>query len=75
MNLTLSIDEKVAEKARAVAQRMGKSLNQLVRDYLADLAFEGGSDSEIAEMRRLSLDSRGATRGWRFDRDSLHERP
>ena len=34
MNLTLSIDEKVAESARKAAQSMGKSLNQAVREYL-----------------------------------------
>ena len=34
MNLTLSVDERVAEGARQTAQAMGKSLNQVVRDYL-----------------------------------------
>jgi predicted HicB family RNase H-like nuclease len=33
-NLTLSIDERVAERARKAATKMGKSLNQVVRDYL-----------------------------------------
>ena len=28
MNLTLSIEERVAENARAAARKMGKSLNQ-----------------------------------------------
>lgn len=74
MNLTLSIDERVAEKARLVARRMGKSLNQLVRDYLSDLAADSRVDDDIAELRRLSLDGKGASRGWRFDRDELHDR-
>ena len=40
MNITLSVDEQVAQRARQAAQRMGKSLNQLVRDYLEQLAGE-----------------------------------
>jgi predicted HicB family RNase H-like nuclease len=32
MNITLSIDERVAEQARQAAMAMGKSLNQAVRD-------------------------------------------
>ena len=38
MNITLSVDEKVAQRAREAAQKMGKSLNQVVRDYLEQLA-------------------------------------
>jgi predicted HicB family RNase H-like nuclease len=34
MNLTLSVDERLVEEARKVAAAMGKSVNQLVRDYL-----------------------------------------
>jgi len=34
MNITLSMDEKVAESARKAAGAMGKSLNQAVWDYL-----------------------------------------
>ena len=37
MNITLSVDEKTAERARKVAQAMGKSLNQLVREYMERL--------------------------------------
>jgi predicted HicB family RNase H-like nuclease len=37
MNITLSVDERIAERARAAAATMGKSLNQAVRDYLEQL--------------------------------------
>jgi predicted nucleic acid-binding protein len=49
MNITLSIDEQVADSARKAAQSMGKSLNQAVRDYLEQLA--GGQQLE-ADRRR-----------------------
>ena len=42
MNITLSVDEQVAQRARKAAQNMGKSLNQAVRDYLEQ--FGGGGE-------------------------------
>ena len=74
MNLTLSIDEKVAQRAREVAKAMGTSLNQLVRDYLLSLTSPGDAEREIEELARLSKKSGGRSRGWRFNRDELHER-
>jgi predicted HicB family RNase H-like nuclease len=38
MNITLSVDEQVAQRAREAAQMIRKSLNQVVRDYLEQLA-------------------------------------
>ena len=72
MNITLSIDEQVAARARKRAEALGKSLNQMVRDYLQKLA--GGDDPErsIEEFRQLS--GKGHSRGWRFDRNEIHER-
>jgi len=75
MNITLSIDEKLAEQARKVAKSMGKSLNQVIRDYLEHLTGQQDAAAEIAELRRLSLVSQGHSRGWKFDRNELHERP
>ncbi len=72
MNVTLSIDEQVVARARKKADALGKSLNQLIRDYLQKLA--GGDDPErsIEEFKRLS--GRGNSRGWRFNRDEIHDR-
>jgi len=72
VNLTLSVDEQTVARARKTAQALGKSLNQLIRDYLQRLA--GGDDAErsIAEFRKLS--GQGHSRGWRFNRDEIHER-
>src|ERR1700688_110060 len=72
MNVTLSIDEQLVARARKKADALGKSLNQLIRDYLQKLA--GGDDPErsIEEFKRLS--GRGHSRGWRFNRNEIHER-
>lgn len=72
MNVTLSIDEQLVSRARKKAEALGKSLNQMIRDYLQTVA--GGDDAErsIEEFKRLS--GQGNSRGWRFNRDEIHER-
>ena len=74
MNLTLSVDERTAARARKRAQAMGKSLNQMVREYLERLAGSDDAQQDVDELRRRSLEGRGRSRGWRFDRAELHER-
>ena len=72
MNVTLSIDDQLVGRARKKAEALGKSLNQLIRDYLQTVA--GGDDPErsIEEFKRLS--GHGHSRGWRFNRDEIHSR-
>lgn len=72
VNLTLSIDEQTISRARKKAAALGKSLNQLIRDYLQILAAGDDAERSIEEFRRLS--GQGNSRGWRFDRDEIHER-
>jgi len=72
MNLTLSIDERVVARARKKAEALGKSLNQLIRDYLQSITGGGDAEQSIAEFERLS--GRGHSRAWRFNRDEIHER-
>ncbi len=72
MNLTLSIDEQLVVRARKRADALGKSLNQLIRDYLQTLAGGDDPDKSIEEFRLLS--GKGHSRGWRFNRDEIHER-
>lgn len=75
MNLTLSLDERLLEEARKVAATMGKSVNQLIRDHLEQITSKPLVEDEIAELRRLSRESGGGSRGWKFDRDEIHARP
>jgi hypothetical protein len=72
VNVTLSIDEQLVLRARKKAEALGKSLNQLIRDYLQNVA--GGDDPErsIDEFKRLS--GQGNSRGWRFNREEIHSR-
>jgi len=72
MNVTLSIDEQLVARARKRAEALGKSLNQLIRDYLQGLAGIADPEDSIAEFQRLS--GSGHSRGWRFNRNEIHER-
>ncbi len=72
MNITLSIDEKVAKEARKVANNMGTSLNQLIRDHLELLTKKNQSSGDLDEF--IGLSGQGHSAGWKFNRDELHER-
>jgi len=74
MNITLSVDERVAEQARKAAASMGKSLNQAVRDYLEQLAGSSQLEAELAAFEHSALSTPGRLQGWRFDREQANER-
>jgi hypothetical protein len=71
MNTTLSVDDQTVEKARQVAKAMNKSLNQLVREYLEQLAGRDQVERDIAEFRALSP---SGTRSWKFNREEIYDR-
>ncbi len=70
MNLTLSVDDQVVDNARLAARAMGKSLNQLVREYLEGLAGKGQLSAELDELRALG--GRGNSDGSKLPRDELY---
>jgi hypothetical protein len=74
MNLTLSIDEQLVKRARKSAAAMGKSLNQVVREFLESLTEQGNADDFERELRQLSARAGGRRRGWHFDRNEAHAR-
>ena len=53
---------------------MGTSVNQLVREYLEQLSGKSDPERDADEFERLSRASRGNSRGWKFNREELHER-
>lgn len=74
MHLTVSIEDQVVERAQNVARERGKSLEELLGELVEQLAAQDDAERDIQELRRLSRESRGRSRGWRFDRDEIHER-
>ena len=74
MNITLSVDEQVAQRARDAARKMGKSLNQVVRDYLEQLAGGARRGQEWSQFEERCLNSKAKLEGWQFNRDEANER-
>jgi hypothetical protein len=74
MNITLSIEDEVIQEARRRAESMGTSVNQLIREYLAQFAGKTDPEADAAEFERLSRAAQGDSRGWKFNREELHER-
>ena len=74
MNITLSIEERVAENAREAARKMGKSLNQVVRDYLEQLAGSAHAEQDFEAFERHCLNSKARLNGWIFDREEANAR-
>lgn len=72
MNITLAVDDEVLKKAREAAQAQGKSVNQLVREYLEQFSAQSDLEQAIATFRATARTGHGS--GQRFNRDELHER-
>ena len=53
---------------------MNKIINQMIREYLEQLAAEQDVERDIAELRKLSKESKGDSKSWRFDRDEIYDR-
>ena len=53
MNVTLSLSEKVLERARKLAARRGISLNQMIRDYLSEVTGEPSSEDLVLRIEAL----------------------
>ncbi len=70
-NITLSADEDLIEKARAVARSQRKTLNDAFREWLQQFTAKSGRGAEYDSlMRRLGhVDA-----GRKFSRDEMNER-
>jgi hypothetical protein len=74
MNIIVSIDDQLAHHASEVAQKMGKSLSQVVLEYLQQLASSAERDQQWAEFEQSCLTSGGRLNGWKFNRDEANQR-
>ncbi len=52
MNITLSIDDELVERARDVARQQGTSLNALIRQYLEQLAGKRAGADLVRDLER-----------------------
>jgi uncharacterized protein YycO len=73
MNLSFAIDDNLFNQANATATNMNKSVPELLREYLSQLASQANVQGDIDELYRLSQPGEGHSHGWRFKRQELYE--
>ena len=74
-NLTLRIDEKLLERARQVAMIQGKTVNSLIRDYLADyVEMNDRRKKARAEILRMCRESNAVIGEITWKREDLYDR-
>jgi hypothetical protein len=73
VNITLSIDEQLVERAREKLRATGKTLNQEIREHLQHVVGDDEElERELAEFVRLS--GRGNPDGdWKWNREDAYE--
>jgi len=70
MDITVSIDDQMFQKAYLFAKSVNKTVEQLIYEYFKQ--FESEADKEISEFRRLTAEGQGGSKGWRFDREEIY---
>jgi hypothetical protein len=74
MNITLSIDEQLVERARKKLSATGRTINQEIRKHLEHIA----GDNDLALERDLEFleNTAGLGKpepGWKWNRDEIYE--
>ena len=72
-NLTISVDEDLLHRARALARKQGTSLNALLRGYLENLVGEQPGEAVADELLMLMHEHGGRSGGRKIRRDELYE--
>ncbi len=73
MNLTISIDDSLLEKARKLAARRGTSVQELLRAQLETLVGHESGESVADELLELMETQGGHSGGRRIRRDEAYE--
>jgi hypothetical protein len=74
MNVTLSIDVKLVERARRLAAAQGTSLNQMIRRLLEEATAASSVDHLVGELEELWVADEGDSGGQTWRRDELYDR-
>ncbi len=75
MNITISADERLIEKARAYAQSNSTTLNQLLRDYMERVTGQIDGPAAAREFAEIARQQPGRSDAdFVFRRSELHTR-
>lgn len=75
MNITLSTDKALIEKARRYAKKHNTSLNNLIRNYLKSIVNDSDNIKAAEEFERNAMSFPGKSEsGYKFNRDEIYDR-
>ena len=72
MNITLSIDENLVERARERLRATGKTINQEIREHLQHIVGEDDLERDLEFLEKNS--GLGDSKGWKWNREDAYER-
>jgi len=72
INITLSLDEQLLERAQAYASQQNMALNGLIRSLL-EQTLSLKSDGECAEFVRLAQETPWSSKGKKWRRGDLYD--
>ncbi len=72
MNITLSIDEQIVERAREKLRATGKTVNQEIREHLQHVAGDDDLERDIEFFVETSGMGKPEA-GWKWNRDEIYE--
>jgi hypothetical protein len=76
-NLTITVDERVLQRARARALERGTSVNAVLSEYLEHYVGADATAHALGEFLNLAaaVDAGSGGEGRTWTRDELHDRP
>jgi dihydroxyacetone kinase len=75
MNITLSADKSLIEKARVYAKKHNTTINNLVREYLKKITGHSGVDKSAEEFEKIALVHGGKSHhDFKFNREDIYNR-
>ena len=72
MNITLSIDEQLVDRAREKLRATGKTINQEIREHLQHIVGDDGLERDLEFLDKTA--GQGNSNGWKWNREDLYER-
>ena len=72
MNITLSIDEQLVERAREKLSATGRTINQEFREHLQHVASDNDLEQDLEFFEKTSGLGKPES-GWKWNRDEIYE--
>jgi hypothetical protein len=72
MNITLSIDEQLVERAREKLRATGKTINQEIREHLEHMVGDDDLERDI-EFLEKTAGLGNPEPGWKWNREDTYE--